>query len=94
VANEHLITELGNDNLSTTDDKPENDKDQVLVDALKDVPLVVDLTCAQHVEDLHEHESSEDESQVTRCTFKLKFFFSCPQVFTIPTGNTTWEDET
>jgi len=51
--------------LSTADDEPQNNEDWVLENAFEDVKLIVDLSCSDHVKDLHEDESCEDEGQVT-----------------------------
>lgn len=50
--------------MTGNDQEPEDDENDVLVDALKDVKLIMDLARANHIKDLHKHESGEDESQM------------------------------
>lgn len=57
--------------MTTDDEEPEHNEDWVLENALEDVPFVVDLSGADHVEDLHKHKGGEDESQVAAWS---KFF--------------------
>jgi len=47
--------ELRAENLNDDDNSPDNEECWVAEDAFEDVDLVVDLSGADHVEDLHEH---------------------------------------
>lgn len=57
--------------LSDDDGGPDDDEGGVSGDALEDVLLIVDLSGADHVEDLHEHEKVEDHSEVAGVAFTL-----------------------
>lgn len=64
--------ELAAADLRDHDYGPDDDEGGVGGDALEDVLLIVDLSGADHVEDLHEHEQIEDDGQVAGGAFRLE----------------------
>ena len=62
---------MGDQNLTAHDNDPENNEHGVFEDAIEDVPLIMDLTAADHVKDLHEHKRGEDERVVAGRSFLI-----------------------
>lgn len=56
TARENAISNLGNDNLATDNNEPEDDECYVFVDVGEDVELIMHLSAANHVHDLHKNE--------------------------------------
>ena len=52
--------------LHNNNNGPNDTKSWVCGDSLQDVLFIIDLSRADHVEDLHEHKQIENHSQVTR----------------------------
>jgi hypothetical protein len=52
---------LDNEELSEHNDDPNNHEHGVGEDSIEDVELVIDLSSAKHVEDLHQHEQVEHD---------------------------------
>jgi len=69
--NEHDATILADTELSSGNNDPKDNKHGVSENTFENVELVVNLTSGNHVPDLHEHESVEDESQMARSTVFL-----------------------
>ena len=65
---ENILRELGQDDLDDEDDDPNDDEHPVAAKTSKNVPLVIDLSGVDHVEDLHEDEGCEDNGQVSART--------------------------
>lgn len=57
--------ELGYHNLDYSDNSPDDDKGWVLQDSFEDIDFIIDLSGADHVEDLHEHEEIEYNGQMS-----------------------------
>lgn len=74
--------------MADTDQEPKDDEDEILVDTLKDVELVMDLARANHIKDLHNHESGEDKGQMAGWT-QVLFHFDGIKWLTIETGAKT-----
>ena len=55
----------GDSDLSNDNDSPHSKEHEVLVHAFKDILLIMDLSGANHIPDLHEYEEVEDPSHVT-----------------------------
>jgi len=66
---ENESSELGDQNLTAHNNEPKNNEHGVFEDAIEHVPLIMDLTAADHVHDLHEHERGEDERVVAGRSF-------------------------
>lgn len=66
--------ELAAEDLNNDDDGPDDDECRVREDSLEDVEFILDLSGANHIENLHEYEQVEDDSQVARWSFRLKSF--------------------
>jgi len=77
--------------LSKNNKYQNNNEDEIGVNAFKDVELVVDLSGSEHVEDLHEHESSENEGQVTGWSDNF-FHLTGVEFITVPVSGTTRVD--
>lgn len=60
------------ENLDNKDDGPNNNESWILKDTFEDVNFVIDLSGANHVEDLHEDEQIEDNGQMTRWSHIFK----------------------
>ena len=65
-------SELDNEKLSEHNDDPNNHEHGVSEDSIEDVELVIDLSRAKHVEDLHQHEQVEHDRQVARWRVPLE----------------------
>lgn len=81
----------GNANLSDGNNEPHENEHCVLVETLEDVPLVVDLSRADHVPDLHEHEEVEYPSHVAR---RVAGLFEDRRIerIVVPVVGSSWED--
>jgi len=64
--------ELSAEDLDDNNDGPHDDEWRVGGDAWEDVHLVINLSGANHVEDLHENEQVEHHSQVSRWSVSIK----------------------
>lgn len=56
---------LRDQDLEGDNEHPDGNEHEVFEDSLADINLVVNLSCADHVEDLHQHESCEDPGGVS-----------------------------
>ena len=83
-------TQNHNENLTSTDGEPNSQEQWVLEDSFKDLDLVIDLSCAKHVEDLEEHKEIEDEGQVLRVSGQLEMSV---HVFAVKALNSSIENE-
>lgn len=61
---EDEVGELNDDDLESEDDDPHTEEHEVVEEAGEDVPLVMDLSGADHVHNLHKHEQVEEEGEV------------------------------
>lgn len=59
-------SELDNEELSENNDDPDNHEHSIGEDSIEDVELVIDLSSAKHVKDLHQHKQVENDCQVAR----------------------------
>jgi len=57
--------ELGYENLNDGNDNPDDAERWVTQDSLEDIEFVINLSWADHVEDLHEHEEVEDNGKMS-----------------------------
>ena len=89
---ENESSELGDQNLTAHYDEPKNNEHGVFEYSIEDVPLVMDLTAADHVHDLHEHERGEDKRVVTGRSFL--FSVLDVQEVAIPLGKAAGVDVT
>jgi len=64
AADHDFSTELGDNDLTAANEEPEHNEDPVLVHSLEDVPFVMNLARAQHVEDLQENKGGENKCQM------------------------------
>ena len=88
VSLENESSELSDQNLTTHYHDPKNNEHGVFEDAIEDVPLIMDLTAADHVKDLHEHERGEDERVVAGRS--LLICVLDVQGIAIPFGKAAW----
>lgn len=65
---------LGAENLDDDNDGPNDDEGRVSGDTIEDIQLVVNLSRANHVENLHENEQIENNGQMSGWCFRLKCF--------------------
>lgn len=66
VAVHHSSRELDKDNLKATDSEPNGNEVEVLKDMSKHIELVIDLSAANHVEDLEPYKQVEYGSEMSR----------------------------
>ena len=88
VSLENESSELGDQNLTAHDNDPKNNEHGVFENAIEDIPLIMDLTAADHVKDLHEHERGEDERVVAGRSFLICVLDV--QGIAIPFGKAAW----
>lgn len=66
--------DLDADNLEDDDDWPDDEEGRVGEDSIENVNFIVDLSCADHVEDLHEDEHVENNGQMPRWSNTFQCF--------------------
>ena len=88
---EDLSGVLGDNELTNHDDDPYKDEHKVGVNSFEDVKLVMNLSGANHVEDLEQHECVENEGQVTGRT--ILFSNLLVEIGAIPVLKSSWEDK-
>lgn len=66
MALEHSSSERDEKNLEDNNCNPDDGEVQVVADSIENIPFVIDLSAANHVEDLEEHEQVEDSGQMSR----------------------------
>jgi hypothetical protein len=88
VSLENESSELGDQNLTAHDNDPKNNEHGVFENAIEDIPLIMDLTAADHVKDLHEHKRGEDERVVAGRSFLICVLDV--QGIAIPFGKAAW----
>jgi len=88
-----VAAELGNQDLSSDDQKPKQNESNIGVDVLKKVPFIVNFSAANHVEDLHQHKCCEDKCKVAGCTV-LHLHPRGVERFTLPVLCSSREDKT
>lgn len=57
--------ELNEDNLKDSNSKPNSNEVEVLTDVLEHIHLIIDLSAADHVEDLEPHKEVENSGQMS-----------------------------
>lgn len=76
VAMKDAVSESGDEDLTSNNNKPEDDEGGIGEEAVENIPLIVNFPAANHVENLHKHESSKDEGEMARCAKLILHFFS------------------
>ena len=76
VAMKHAVSESGDQDLTSNNNKPEDNEGSIGEEAVENIPLIVNFPTANHVEYLHKHESSKDEGEMARCAKLILHFFS------------------
>jgi hypothetical protein len=56
----NLVTEH-DETLKSDDENHDHNEHGIGMNLFHEVPFIIDLSCAQHVEDLHPHEHVEDD---------------------------------
>jgi hypothetical protein len=70
---EDSTCELDHDVLTKSDDNPNDDEQWVVQNTCEDVELIVDLSGADHVENLEPHEDVENGGHVSRVRHLLEY---------------------
>lgn len=87
---EDICRELREDDLNNSDCKDDGDIERVIEEPSEDVLLVIDLSRANHVEDLEEHEDCEDNCVMSGNSISVLERF--PKRLSIESVLSTWLD--